>query len=175
MSVEEPPFSHKVPVATLHGETRVRLEPDAEACARIAAALDLDSVEKLVLDAKVNHAQNGLVSVNGTVQAKLRPVCVVTLEPFDQRVDTPVSLRFAPEGLRERMTKRALENGDEDFDAPDLIEDGEIDFGQVVVEFLALTLDPYPKKPGAVFTNSGDPPEAKQSPFAALASLKDKL
>ena len=41
MSQQELPFSEKVPVATLHGETRLRLEPDEPARARIAAALDL--------------------------------------------------------------------------------------------------------------------------------------
>ncbi|MCA0404709.1 MAG: DUF177 domain-containing protein [Proteobacteria bacterium] len=175
MSTADLPYSHKVPVATLHGETRLRLEPDAEARARIASALDLDGVEKLVLDAKVNHAQNGLVSVNADLKATVRPVCVVSLEPFEQVIDTPVSLRLAPQALAERMAKRAAENGDEDFEGPDLIEEGEIDFGQLTVEFLALSLDPYPRKPGAVFSGAGDPPEEKRSPFAALAALKDKM
>lgn len=175
MSQQELPFSEKVPVATLHGETRLRLEPDEPARARIAAALDLASVASFRFEAKINHAQNGLVSLEGHLAAKVLPVCVVSLEPFEQVVDVPFSLRLAPQGLVDRMVKRAEENGIEDFDAPDVIEDGEIDFGQLAVEFLALSLDPYPRKPGAVFNGGGDPVPAKESPFAALAVLKDKL
>lgn len=175
MSKEEIPFSERIAVATLHGETRLRLEPDAAARARIAKVLDLAAVESLRVEAKVNHAQNGLVTLEGQLVAKVSPVCVVSLEPFQQTVEVPVSLRLAPQGLVDRMVKRAEENGVEDFEAPDVIEEGEIDFGQLAVEFLALSLDPYPRKPGAVFEGAGEAAPAKESPFAALEALKNKL
>ena len=50
-----------------------------------------------------------------------------------------------------------------------------VNFGQLAVEFLALSLDPYPRKPGAVFEGAGDAAPAKESPFAALEALKNKL
>jgi len=46
----------------------------------------------------------------------------------------------------------------------------------VAAEFLALALDPYPRKPGVEF-ESPQPeaePDEKASPFAALAKLKEK-
>ena len=70
------------------------------------------------------------------------------------------------------MTKRAEENEDEDFEPPDVIENGAIDFGALTTEFLALSLDPYPKKSGAAFKGAGDPPPARISPFDALKVLK---
>ena len=36
-------------------------------------------------------------------------------------------------------------------DAPDPIVDGKIDLGALAAEFLALGLDPYPRKPGVAF------------------------
>ena len=58
-------------------------------------------------------------------------------------------------------------------DPPDPIVDGKIDLGALAAEFLALGLDPYPRKPGVAF----DPPEpqgGRDSPFAALAEPKKK-
>ena len=169
---EEIPFSHPVAVATLHGETHLKLEPDAAARVAIARFLDLDGVERLTTHFVVTHANNGLVTVAGTIEGLVRPVCVLSLEPFDQAIDEKVELRFAPEALVEKMTKRAEENEDEDFEPPDVIENGAIDFGALTTEFLALSLDPYPKKPGAAFKGAGDPPPPRISPFDALKALK---
>ena len=58
-------------------------------------------------------------------------------------------------------------------DPPDPIVDGRIDLGALAVEFLALALDPYPRKPGAEFT---PPPEEAppDSPFDALPEMAKK-
>jgi uncharacterized metal-binding protein YceD (DUF177 family) len=174
MPLPDSPYSHPVPVATLHGSTHLKLAPTEAERAAMARELGLDSIPALALDLTVNHAQSGMVSVEGQLRAKVRPVCVVSLEAFDAVVDAPVALRFAPEAYVARLVKRAEDEGNEEFEAPDVIEDGTIDFGQLALEFLALSLDPYPRKPGAVFAGAGDPAEEKKSPFAALASLKDK-
>ena len=49
--------------------------------------------------------------------------------------------------------------------------DGAVDLGAVATEFLLLGIDPYPRKPGAVFERpaAGRP---GGHPFAALAALK---
>jgi hypothetical protein len=61
----------------------------------------------------------------------------------------------------------------EEADPSDAIRNGVIDLGAMVSEFLVLGIDPYPRKPGAVFT----PPESASGegankPFAALAKLR---
>ena len=66
-----------------------------------------------------------------------------------------------------------------DSDPPEPVEDGHIDLGAVAAEFLALGLDPYPRKPGIAFSGDGlvaeqdeAPEEKPDNPFAALARLK---
>ena len=59
-----------------------------------------------------------------------------------------------------------------DDDSPDQIEDGRLDLGQYAVEQLALSLDPFPRKPGAVFEQPKEPGEI--SPFAVLKTLRPK-
>ncbi len=166
-----PAYSHPVAVATLHGENHLRLVPDEAARKAIARALGLHAVDRLEARLAISHAQSGLVSVEGELEADVQPICVVSLDPFPQEVREPVNLKLAPPELVERMVKRAEEDENEDFEPPDTIENGVIDFGALAVEFLALALDPYPRKPGAEF-KGGDPLEPKPSPFEALKALK---
>jgi hypothetical protein len=53
------------------------------------------------------------------------------------------------------------------------LQGGTVDLGAVATEFLLLGIDPFPRKPNAVFDAPGgsDRPE---SPFAALAALKQE-
>ena len=48
-------------------------------------------------------------------------------------------------------TDRLAGTDAEDADIPDPIVGGRIDFGVLTAEFLALGLDPYPRKPGMAF------------------------
>ena len=50
---------------------------------------------------------------------------------------------------------------------PDPIIEGRIDLGALAAEFLALGLDPYPRKPGVDFAAPADA-SAPASPFAVL-------
>ena len=49
--------------------------------------------------------------------------------------------------------------------------DGKIDLGAIATEFLIVGLDPYPRKPGAVFQPPVDA-TPDEGPFAALGALK---
>ena len=55
---------------------------------------------------------------------------------------------------------------------PDPIVGGRIDFGALTAEFLALGLDPYPRKPGVSFeaVQAGEDPR----PFDALRKLQER-
>ena len=58
----------------------------------------------------------------------------------------------------------------EEDDLPDPIVNGRIDIGAVTAEFLALGLDPYPRKPEVDFAYQED--SGRENPFAALARIK---
>ena len=58
------------------------------------------------------------------------------------------------------------------LDAGAVLEGEVVDVGAYIVEHLALEVDPFPRKPDAVFEQPGGTPII--SPFAALAALKDK-
>ena len=50
--------------------------------------------------------------------------------------------------------------------------DGAVDLGAIATEFLLLGIDPYPRKPGAVFDAPVAEDDPSSHPFAALAALK---
>ncbi len=138
----------------------VMADPDERAA--IARAFGLVEIASLTGSFDVRRKGREAVA-RGTVRARIVQTCVVTLEPFDAVVEEDVDLRFAPGAP-------ALDDENAPPDAPDPIVDGKIDLGGVTAEFLALGLDPYPKKPGAAFSFGEDPD--RESPFAALAKLK---
>lgn len=173
------PFRHPVRVETIRQRgTEILIEADAGQRAAIAAALDLPSVE--ALSARYRLTRNGeRVKLEGRIQAELHQICVVTLDPFPVTLDVPVRLDFAPEEDALLAARRG-DSGDagidievmlNEADPPEPIVAGVIDLGAITLEFLALSLDPYPRKPGVSFeAPAAETGEA--SPFAALAKLK---
>ena len=57
-------------------------------------------------------------------------------------------------------------------DPPEAIERGMIDLGRVAADALFLGIDPYPRKPAAVFEPIVEPDDPGEHPFAALQALK---
>lgn len=170
-------FSRPVRVETirLRGSDTIVTADESER-ARIAALLGLASIE--ALEARYELSRNGeKVSLQGEIKASLHQICVVTLDPFPGVFQIPVKLDFAPEA--EPVPARRGDSGDEidievalnEDDPPEPIVDGVIDLGPVTIEFLALALDPYPRKPGVSFDELV-PAVPVESPFAVLAKLK---
>jgi uncharacterized metal-binding protein YceD (DUF177 family) len=173
------PFRHPVRIEAIRQRgTGIVVEADAGQRVAIAAALDLPSVEALT--GRYTLTRNGeRVKLEGRIEARLHQTCVVTLEPFPVALDVPVKLDFAPPDDALIAARRG-DSGDADIDIevmlneadpPEPIIDGVIDLGAVTLEFLSLSLDPYPRKPGVSFeAPAAEAGEA--SPFAALAKLK---
>lgn len=148
--------------------THVTVEATAEERVRLAADLGLPALPALVARLHVKPTRRG-VRVTGRVVATLVQTCVVSLDDFESTLDEEVAVEFAEADPRAAAASR--ESDDEDEDPPDEIVDGRIDLGAIAAEFLALGIDPHPRKPGSVFEGAGG--DDMPSPFAALAALKD--
>jgi hypothetical protein len=147
----------------------------------LAREFGLVAIERLEANVDVRpeggHGAHGLeaVRVVGTMRARIRQICVVSLEPFDSDVVEPFDLHCLPRaapvrptGLRRTIVVEPFEPR-EDAEA---IVDGKIDLGQIAAEFLALGLDPHPRKPGVEFQFPADGPAVEESPFSILQGLK---
>lgn len=170
------PWSFPVAVAQLP-ETGLHqvLEADAAQRQRIAAAAGVNAVLRATATFDVVPGAGGQVSVTGTVHARVGQDCVVTLDPVENDIDEPVSIVFAPASQIPARPKSVQKDEGEDAeipDPPDPIVNGVIDLGQVATEHLILGIDPYPRKPGVVFTPPATAEDPDEHPFAALKALQ---
>ena len=166
----EPPWSFPVAAADIPETGRhIDIVADDRTRAAIAEAADLAALPRLEAGFDLmRYGADGL-RVVGRVQAAVVQNCVVTLEPIESVVDEAIDLLFWPEAATapDVVELEAVEADD----PPETLQNGMVDLGAVATEFLLLGIDPYPRKPGAVFEAppAGDP---ASSPFAALAALK---
>jgi uncharacterized metal-binding protein YceD (DUF177 family) len=162
------PWSVPIRIDEVPEEGRaVALSADAAVRTAVAKAAGVDAVTRLEATFDLHHHGRSGLHVAGTVEATVRQTCVVTLDPVENALSEPVELVFSPTAPQSAGETFEVADGD----GPEPLANGVVDLGAVAIEFLILAIDPYPRKPGAVFQPpaSGDP-EAK--PFAALEALK---
>jgi uncharacterized metal-binding protein YceD (DUF177 family) len=161
-----------VPEAGLHRE----LVADETTRAAVAAVAGAKALPRLQASFDLTRQGSGL-KLQGEVLATVEQTCVVTLEPMTSDVRESIDLVFVPaEADVEPLPEPDQIPDAIDPDAPDgpeLLVNGTVDLGAVATEFLLLGIDPYPRKPDAVFDapkGPGEDPAA--NPFAVLAKLK---
>jgi uncharacterized metal-binding protein YceD (DUF177 family) len=159
------PFSDPVRLHQIGQGVSRTLEPDEATRKRIARNLDLASLDAFTAEMELKPTDAGW-RLKGRVRADAVQTCGLTLEPLPVTIDHRFSITLA-EAVEEETDEIVI---DMDEEAPDLIEEGRIDLGQYAVEQLALSLDPFPRKPGAEFVQPPEPAEI--SPFSVLRSLK---
>ena len=108
-----------------------------------ARRLLLPAVHALSGQYELRRLSGGTVQAEGVLQARVEQICVLTLEPFTADVTERFTVHFVP---AER------EEPEPEPDAIDQIpyEGVNIDLGEALIEQLALALDPYPRRPGAI-------------------------
>jgi uncharacterized metal-binding protein YceD (DUF177 family) len=159
------PLSRPVSVQHLPPEgLEVTVEATPEERAALAKDFKLPAIHALEGRFRLSGSPKR-VHVEGAVRARVRQTCVVTLEDFEDSIEEEVEVDFAAPEVAGSDQESA------DYEAPDEIASGHIDLGALTAEFLALGLDPYPRKPGADFSFEGGG-DAPDSPFAGLRKLK---
>lgn len=154
-------------------------DAEVRACiARLAGVRDLPRLEAS-FDV-TRHGAEGL-HVVGRVSATVGQTCVVTLEPLTNEINESIDLVFTPRlpgeeaavvlGSAETAAgKNGQASPERNWNAPEPLFGGSVDLGALATEFLLLGINPYPRKPGAMFEPPADD-EAEPGPFAALARL----
>ena len=162
----EPELLRRLSIAELSsGERQVEeITADAAECAAIAERLDILSVENLSAQLELFRDLTGDVNMVGRIVADVVQACVVTLDPVAEHIDTRIFQRFSA---------RPDEPEGEDEDPVEPIIEDEIEVGDIILQNLALTLDPYPRAPEASFEEFDDEAGKPSGPFAALAVLRD--
>jgi uncharacterized metal-binding protein YceD (DUF177 family) len=160
---------------------KIHIGPGAEERQAIADFVKIDAVKQLEAHLELMPRKKN-VQLKGHVRTKVLHTCVVSLDPFEAQYDFHIQRMLLAKPKQVELD----ENGEMILDPlasdEDLLDGNSIDLGQVIVEELVLHLDPFPRKPGAVFENKWQEPQSESSadaepsnsPFAQLATLKQK-
>jgi hypothetical protein len=150
------------------------LEADAEVRAAVAKVAGLRNLARLTANFDVTRRGMDGLHVVGAVSATVGQTCVVTLDPVDNEIEETIDITFVPQLAPESAGDDEAgkpEPRDVKWNDPEPLVGGTINLGALATEFLILGLDPYPRKPGAVFQPPRDD-KPDPGPFAGLAKLK---
>lgn len=164
---------------------------DADIRAEVAERLGVTDILSFSAAYDIEAKSDGCrFLVTGGVRARLVQECVNTLDPIETLIEEGgVESWFVRDdaviSFTARKSRQAQKEGEsmdaapgevkmlEEEDAPEMIKDGVIDLGELSVQFLALSINPFPRK-----DDDSQPFEyrefSKDSPFASLAELKNK-
>ena len=184
MALIDPPLEwiQKIDAIKPGGTPFKKVASEAERIA-LRDACKLVDVVSLVASLELKPWRKTGFRIVGDIDAEVIQTCIVTLEPFSQKVHEELDVAYLPEAEVARMAKKMEEEGEividvEARDPPEPFSGTEIDIGGLVAEHFALALDDYPRKPGIAFESNAeeDTDEAedgagtkKPSPFAVLA------
>jgi hypothetical protein len=170
------PWSVPVTVAQIP-DTGLHRDIEAGRAAREAMAEVAGLREILSASASldVTPKSGGRFHVAGRVRARIGQTCVVTLDPIENDIDEPVDLIFAPPEQIPQLADLVDEAAESDVEIPDPPEpivNGVIDLGRLATDALFLRIDPYPRRPDAVFEPPVVAADPEDHPFAALKALQ---
>lgn len=165
------PFCHRLSLDQVRDGERVDLIADDSERQTIAERLGLLSLDRLEANATLER-DGPRIRARGRLRASLEQSCVATGDPVPEHVDEPFDLLFMPEPGT-RGADEEIELTEEDCDTV-FYDGGAIDLGSAVADTLALSVNPYPRSPGAeeALKEAGVLNEEQAGPFAALAKLK---
>jgi len=170
--MDKPLWSHTVTLADI-GRSPQALTLSADNATRVAIAreLGLERLNALSANVRARPWLDG-AEITGALEAEVTQICSLTGEAFDSVLRSDFTVRAVPEGsdAAPRNDSAEVDIDPEGDDPPDVLDGDHIDLAAYVVEHLALEVDPFPRKPGAVF----EPPaeEGPSSPFAVLTQLR---
>ncbi len=177
---DTPAFSFPVKVGHISANAvAIRIEASESERAALAVLWNIIGVRSLEADLQVARWKRDGVKVKGIVRAKIVQACVVTLDPVEASIEEEVESIFVPEGSR--LARIAANDTGEMVldpdgpDIPDVFSGDTIDVGEMVSEYVALAIDPYPRKPGISFgerIESTAEDDKRPNPFAVLKDWK---
>ena len=185
-----PEWSHFFDVDSLDGKPlAITIAPDQALYKALARRLDIASLQGLSADLKIKRVTGSAsIHVKGTLKAEVTQICVVSAEDVATQIVDDFEAWYAEDNAAVSLAKarkeKMLEKGHaeihltEEQDDPEPVIDGQIDLGELVTQYLSLSINPYPRAEGATHETiaaADDDAFSFKNPFAGLKEWKDKL
>ncbi|MCC7429149.1 MAG: DUF177 domain-containing protein [Alphaproteobacteria bacterium] len=132
------------------------IEANAAECLALARRYDVEQVLALSATLRLAPRRGRSVHLSGSARARLVQTCVISLDPIETEAMAEIETLYRPapepETGRPGRKDHTLDVGDIDPEAEDeeFYSGPAIDLGAAVAEAIALAIDPYPRRPGAV-------------------------
>lgn len=174
----------------------VKMVAGSEHLKAIAERLEVLEVRSLAAELRLTLQNGGhILNITGHFKAEVVQECVVTLRPVTSVLEDDFEAWYADHDKaipfnRAKHNIKAMEEGDEvqileEKDDPEALVEGQVDLGEVVIQFLSLSVNPYPRAEGlpddAVSPEPIEvtkPPAGssnlRPNPFAALKNWRPK-
>jgi uncharacterized metal-binding protein YceD (DUF177 family) len=168
-------FSRPVAADSIGPQRQIRkISADAQERSQLAQRFGLLALDRLDATLELQRHAGDVIRATGRFSADVVQSCVVTLAPVLARLEADFEFSYsaaAPESPEIELDPLAE-------DAPEPLVGGAIDLGEAVAQQLAVSVDPYPRAPGAVWPSpeaaaSGVEEGAARRPFAGLAALAE--
>ena len=147
--ISPPEFSRPVALDVIGaGGHKIGIAASESECAALARRFGWTRIESLTATANL-LARAGGVDALGTLNAVIARACVATGEPVRESVEDAFAIHFARDG------EPAVAAEDEFFDLNEddldivAFDGAAVDIGEAVAQTLALSVDPFPRSPGA--------------------------
>ena len=119
------------------------------------------------------HELQKLIQLDMVMEAKVTQACVASLKSVEGTIKESFSLLLSPKPepvFSETAETALLALAQEEMETLYLNGEDFFDMGEILVQYLSLALDPYPRHPeGEVLRDGLD--DQKQNPFEALKNL----
>jgi hypothetical protein len=171
------PLSHSYNLARLgNAGDEVHFSADESERGAIAKWAGILSVEKLAVRVGIKKLEPNRFGLAFDLAAQVTQSCVVTLEPVPAHIQRSFSRelvfvgasRHRPDPAKQAESEAVLDLEE----GPEEITSLHLDLAVPALEELALSLDPYPRRPGVEFSPKNGDTEPPESPFAVLKTLK---
>jgi Large ribosomal RNA subunit accumulation protein YceD len=165
------------------GQARGTVTATPDQCAALAQRLRIHAVTRFHFRYEITRAPwPGIYRLHGQLWAELDQQCVVTLEAFPDQVTESFSCLCGTEAALTALEASGALDPDED--PPEVIhpEQG-LEVGELVIQYLALALVDYPRRPDADLphilhqighTQQDNHTDDRQNPFKTLDALLKK-
>ena len=148
-----PEFSRRVLVDVIGvGGHKTGISADANERAALAKRFGWSAIDSLTANANL-LARAGGVDALGTISAVIERACVASGDPVYESVEEAFAIHFAREDEAAEAADATVDGSEIDLNEDDLdivtFDGAAVDIGEAVAQTLALSVDPFPRSPGA--------------------------
>lgn len=189
MSKMKREYSYPVNAETITAErVKYRPEIDDDEKAGICERFNISDIKNFQAEVELRRQNDGCTIVaEGYVKAKIVQPCVITLEPVEEKLREEFTAYYLDERNVSSFSNAQRQKDESDPDEggipherempdaheePEVIRNGKLDLGELIVQSLGLGVNPYPRSKKAE-TRDTDEPVYKDKEENAFSVLKD--